>query len=76
MKILVNKFREDVKLPFRAHYNDAGADVYIDKENSFVYPCSAFSIEIYKNIKTNKITITFNLPNGGNINEIVILGKK
>lgn len=28
MKIQIIKFKEDVKLPFRAHYNDAGADVY------------------------------------------------
>ena len=28
MKVKINKFKEDVKLPFRAHYNDAGADVY------------------------------------------------
>ena len=28
MKVKIIKFREDVKLPFRAHYNDAGADVY------------------------------------------------
>ena len=29
MKVKINKFKEDVKLPFRAHYNDAGADVYV-----------------------------------------------
>ena len=28
MKVKINKFKENVKLPFRAHYNDAGADVY------------------------------------------------
>lgn len=28
MKILINKFRDNIKLPSRAHYNDAGADVY------------------------------------------------
>ena len=28
MKVRIIKFRENVKLPFRAHYNDAGADVY------------------------------------------------
>lgn len=28
MKVKVIKFKEDIKLPFRAHYNDAGADVY------------------------------------------------
>ncbi|MBP5407737.1 MAG: dUTP diphosphatase [Bacilli bacterium] len=28
MKIQIIKFRENVKLPKRAHYNDAGADVY------------------------------------------------
>ena len=28
MKVKVIKFKDNVKLPFRAHYNDAGADVY------------------------------------------------
>ena len=28
MKVKIIKFKENVKLPFRAHYNDAGADVY------------------------------------------------
>ena len=28
MKVKIIKFREEVQLPFRAHYNDAGADVY------------------------------------------------
>jgi dUTP pyrophosphatase len=28
MKVRIIKFKEDVKLPFRAHYNDAGADVF------------------------------------------------
>lgn len=28
MKVKVIKFNEEAKLPYRAHYNDAGADVY------------------------------------------------
>lgn len=28
MKVKVIKFNEEAKLPFRAHYNDAGADCY------------------------------------------------
>ena len=28
MKVKIIKFKENVKLPFREHYNDAGADVY------------------------------------------------
>ena len=27
MKVKIIKFKENVKLPFREHYNDAGADV-------------------------------------------------
>jgi dUTP pyrophosphatase len=34
MKVKVIKFKEEVKLPFRAHYNDAGADVY--STNDFI----------------------------------------
>ena len=37
MKVKIIKFKENVKLPFRAHYNDAGADVY-SLEDSILEP--------------------------------------
>ena len=40
-----------------------------------MFPNSAFTIELLKQIKTKKIAIYFNLPNGGNINNIKILAK-
>lgn len=48
------------------HYN-------IDTE--FVFPNSALTFEFYKQIKTNKIVICFELEKDCNINEIVVLGK-
>ena len=54
MKIQVIKFKEDIKLPFRAHYNDAGADVY------------ALDDIIIKSHETVKIPLGFGikLPDG------------
>ena len=37
MKIKVNKFKDDVKLPERKHYNDTGADVYL-LDDITIYP--------------------------------------
>jgi dUTPase len=31
MQIKIIKFNDDYKKPFRAHYNDAGADVFISE---------------------------------------------
>ena len=48
---------------------------YVKDDLKFIYPNSAITIELLKEIKTNKITLCFNLEHGGNINEIKILGK-
>ena len=52
----------------------AFASGYINEDESFVYPGGAITIEFYKLIKSNKVTICFNLPEGASINEIVVLG--
>ena len=44
-----------------------------DKE--FIYPLSCFNLEIIKTFGATGATVKFNLPEGGSINEIVILGK-
>ena len=48
---------------------------FINDETEFVFPNSAFTVEFYTTFKANKLTICFNLPEGGQINEIVVLGK-
>jgi hypothetical protein len=48
---------------------------FINDETEFVFPNSAFTVEFYTTFKANKLTVCFNLPEGGQINEIVVLGK-
>lgn len=54
MKIKVNKLRQDAKLPLRAHYNDAGADVYALDD---------YLIEAYSSLKI-PLGISLELPDG------------
>ena len=55
-------------------YPSFATERYTNESESFIYPNSAFTIEFYKVIKSNKVTICFNLPDGASINEIVVLG--
>ena len=48
------------------------SELYVNKEKEFVFPNSAFTIELLKEIITDKITITFNLEEVKNINGIKI----
>lgn len=57
------------------YYPQFCEDFYVDDEKEFIRPLSCFNIEILKTFKAEKVKIGFNLPNGGAINEIVILGK-
>jgi GH43 family beta-xylosidase len=41
----------------------------------FIFPNSAFTVEFNKTFTSNKLTICFDLSYGGQINEIVVLGK-
>jgi hypothetical protein len=41
----------------------------------FIYPESCFNLEMINSFNAKKVVIKSNLPTGGNINEIVILGK-
>lgn len=58
----------------KIYYPQFSTDIYVDYDKEFVRPASAFTIDILKYFKADKVTICFNLPDGGNINEIVILG--
>lgn len=57
------------------YYPQFCEDFYVNAETEFIRPCSAFNLEILKTFKAENVKIGFNLPNGGAINEIVILGK-
>ena len=57
------------------YYPQFCEDFYVDDEKEFIRPLSCFNLEILKTFKAEKVKIGFNLPNGGAINEIVILGK-
>ena len=57
------------------YYPQFCEDFYVNDETEFIRPMSGFNLEFLKTFKAEKVKICFNLPNGGNINEIVILGK-
>ena len=57
------------------YYPQFCEDLYVNDEKSFVYPNSAINVEILKTFSADTVRIGFTLPEGGNINEIVILGK-
>lgn len=57
------------------YYPQFCVDVYVKDDTEFVYPNSCINIEILKYFKAEGVKIGFNLPDGGSINEIVILGK-
>ena len=57
------------------YYPQFCEDFYVNDETEFVRPLSSINLEILKTFKADKVKIGFNLPNGGSINEIVILGQ-
>lgn len=57
------------------YYPQFCEDFYVDSEKEFVHPCSTINIEILKSFEADSVKIGFNIPEGGNINEIVILGQ-
>ena len=57
------------------YYPQFCEDFYVNDETEFIYPGSCFNIEFLKSFKADSVKIGFNLPNGGSINEIVILGR-
>ena len=57
------------------YYPQFCEDFYVDSETEFIYPAAAFNLELIKSFKADSVKIGFNLPEGGSINEIVILGR-
>ena len=56
-------------------YPQFAKEAYVNDETSFVDPNSAFTIEFPKTFKASRVVLCFNMPNGGRINEIKVLGK-
>jgi len=57
------------------YYPQYCLDFYVDDDLSFIYPVSAINVEILNPFKASSVKIGFVLPEGGSINEVVILGK-
>ena len=57
------------------YYPQFCEDFYVNSDTEFVYPLSSFNLEMLKSFEADSVKIGFNLPNGGSINEIVVLGK-
>ena len=57
------------------YYPQFCEDFYVQQDTEFIYPLSCFNLEIIKSFSADSVKIGFNLPEGGRINEIVILGK-
>lgn len=57
------------------YYPQFCEDFYVNHETEFIRPLSCFNLELLNTVAAGKVKIGFNLPNGGAINEIVILGK-
>ena len=55
-------------------FNSLFPQCYYDKKKEFVFPNSAFTIEV-NNVVTNKILICFILEDEAQINEIKVYGK-
>ena len=57
------------------YYPQFCEDFYVNDELQFIRPNSCFNLEILNYFNATSVKIGFNLPNGANINEIVVLGK-
>ena len=57
------------------YYPQFCEDFYVNAEKAFIYPNSCFNIELLQPLEAQHIKIGFHLPQGGSINEVVILGK-
>jgi len=57
------------------YYPQFCQDFYVSEDTWFIYPCSCFNVEILNTFEAETVRIGFDLPDGGSINEIVILGR-
>lgn len=65
MKIKINKFNENVKIPTRSHYDDAGLDCYA-LEDFTLQPMSGNGFNFLTSNNTTLVSLGFGLeiPNG------------
>lgn len=57
------------------YYPQFCEDFYVNDDAEFIYPGSCFNLEFLRTFEADSVKIGFNLPDGGSINEIVIIGK-
>lgn len=57
------------------YYPQFCSDFYVNDEFEFINPLSTINVEFLKSFESESVKICFDLPEGGSINEIVILGK-
>ena len=57
------------------NYAQFCTDTYLNEESKFVFPSSAFTIELLKTIKADHVVICMKTDGGSAINEILVLGK-
>ncbi len=57
------------------YYPQFCEDFYVNDDKEFIYPGSCFNLEFLNTFEADSVKIGFNLPDGGSINEIVILGR-
>ena len=57
------------------YYPQFCEDFYVSADKEFIRPGSSFNLEILEPFQAESVKIGFDLPQGGSINEIVILGQ-
>ena len=57
------------------YYPQFCEDFYVSDEKEFIKPLSCFNVEFITSFTAESVKIGFNLPEGGSINEIVVLGR-
>ena len=57
------------------YYPQFCEDFYVDDDKEFINPLSCFNVEFITSVVAESVKIGFDVPDGGSINEIVVLGK-
>ena len=57
------------------YYPQFCEDFYVSDEKEFIKPLSCFNVEFITSFTAESVKIGFTLPEGGSINEIVVLGR-
>ena len=59
-----------------AIFNVGYISAYINEEKSFIFPTSAFTVELDKEIKATKVLIAIDTTTGAQLNEIKVFGRE